>query len=143
MALIKLGTHGLLFQATKVHVAVCPFLGQHFLWKCFGLCLLYGILFERGIQDMKFSSSCAWQEGQRCLLPCFHFLFGVLEGSACSSLLWHALPFGTCLIHPPSFCRSHTVYVKEDRTGQKREKQEALETDEGQLHLGSGSWKRM
>lgn len=114
-----------------------------FLWKCFGLSLLYGILFERGIQDSRSSAApvLGRRDGRRCLLPCFRFLFGVLEGSACSSLLWHALPFGTCLIHPASFCRSHAVCVKE-RTGQKREKEETLEADEGQLHMESGSWKR-
>lgn len=32
--------------------------------------------------------------------------------------------------------------VKE-RTGQKREEEETLETDAGQLHMEPGSWKRM
>lgn len=42
-----------------------------FSWKCFGLRLLYGILFERGIQDLEFSSSRAWQEGQLEMLAAF------------------------------------------------------------------------
>lgn len=30
-----------------------------------------------------------------------------------------------------------------DRIGQKREKEETLETDGGQLHMEPGSWKRI
>lgn len=106
------------------------------------MCLLvevpYGVLFERGIQA---APVLGRRDSQRCLLLWFRFLSRVLDGSACSCLLRHALPFGTCLIHPISFCRTHTVCAKE-RTGQKREREEDLETDEGQLHIESGSWKR-
>lgn len=131
------------FPRYQVHMAVNPF-SKPAVPSCGSTlgsicCMVFH--FREGYKTRSSAAPVLGRRGSRRCLPSFRFLFGVLEGSACSSLLWHALPFGTCLIHAVSFCRSHAVCVKE-RTGQKREKEETLETDKGHLHIESGSWKR-
>lgn len=92
------------------------------------------MLLESGVQDSRCSvvPVRGRRDSQRCLLPSFHFLFGVLEGSACSSLLWHSLSFD--VFDSPSFLLqdSRSVCEREDRA------------EEGKGgNIESGSWKRM